>query len=153
VALVPPGRGGSSGEGLAALLWSPPAARRLLLAVTSSGAAFAWTMDAPAAAAAASLIGAAANGATGSGSAQPGGGVGGVGGVACVNQWYRRAAFQLPVPQEEAPTASGGQSRGRSLLCCRFLGSASAAACWDAAAAPPFADRQASPDCAALLFC
>ena len=138
------------GERLAALLWSPPAARRLLLAVTAGGRAWAWTMDAPP-----SSGTPARNGGGGSAANGANGGSGGGSGelrVACVNDWHGRHAFDLPLA---AATAEAGaadphqqqqqqqQQRGERLVSCRFLQPpAGAGAAWDTAAAPPYADRQ-----------
>lgn len=113
---------GYLGERLAALLWSPPTTRRLLLAVTAGGRAFSWTMEDPA-------------GATGDVQ------------VACINQWYGQHAFDLTVGDAPAAAAAAGGTPAHPLrlLCCRFLEPPAAGpAAWDAASAPPFADRCAA---------
>ncbi|KAL4853508.1 hypothetical protein ACK3TF_005530 [Chlorella vulgaris] len=118
---VPARSGAEAGEGLAALLWSPPSTRHMLLAVTSSGVGYQWTMDDPGPAAATKGItaeqGAAAAatgaGAAGAAGATAAGGTRGIGrggsgsrkgrGVCqapCVNQWFGRLAFRFQLPAD-----------------------------------------------------
>ncbi|KAL4431487.1 hypothetical protein ABPG75_006743 [Micractinium tetrahymenae] len=140
VAIVP---AASPGEGLAGLAWSPPGCRRLLLTVTTTGRAFAWSMEPPATAAA---------------EAAAAGDEGGGGHVPCINRWYGQLAFELPLQRtgalseepslgfygEAAAGSSGAAStqQPQRLLCCCFLEPpGAAAAAWDTAVAPPYADR------------
>ncbi len=137
----------SASERLALLAWSPPGCRRVLLTVTSSGRAFSWGMEPPAAAAEAVP-----------GAAPAGGGEGGGGHVPCVNRWYGRPAFELPLQRagafaeepslgfygEDAANGAASSRKRHRLLCGRFLEPPGhAAAAWDVAGAPPFSDRQA----------
>jgi hypothetical protein len=153
IACIPCGRLGKEGEGLAALCWAPPSSRCLLLAVTASGAAYAWAMHdppGPRKAAAEGNDGRPSTPSTLAASSEAdGGGLGSKGGVqgrgschvSCINQWFGRFAFQLPVGDPAAGADEPPAQPRPRLLCCKFLATPSLVTAWDASAAPPFDDR------------
>ena len=147
------------GERLVALLWSPPAARRLLLTITASGRAYSWTMGSGRAPAPAGPApGASRTGGSGNGGSANGGSNGSANGgskgssgdlvVQCINEWFGHHAFDLPLgPAGSSAAPAAQQQQPQSLLCCRFVEPPAAGAAWEADAAPPFLDRC---DCACL---
>lgn len=133
------------GERLAALLWSPAAARRLLLTITASGKAYSWTMGSGRKAAAGGAAAAAGRGGGNGGSSGGNGTGGGDLAVQCINEWFGHHAFDLPLsPGAGSPAAAAAQQQPQSVLCCRFLQPPAAGAAWGAEAAPPFLDRCAA---------